>query len=179
MREAAELMLFTLICKTLTYIFFSHLCKLNVKEESGLIPSVVQEIEKLHNDLRKTVQPTAKKKLKMKWDAEVAAKAQEWADTCSMEHSPQSSRMIGTVSCGENLFMSNSKVTWRNVILFWYREGPSRIPGLVIGKADGDLSQLVWYMSTKIGCGMSYCPNAEYKYFYVCLYWQIYPLSLL
>uniref|UniRef100_UPI0009B3EEAE cysteine-rich venom protein-like n=1 Tax=Monopterus albus TaxID=43700 RepID=UPI0009B3EEAE len=135
-----------------------------VNKVAGVIsPADQDEIVKLHNDLRITAQPTAGKLVKMKWDAEVAAKAQEWADTCSMEHSPESSRMIGTASYGENLFKSNSKVTWRNVISSWSGQGPSTIPGTAIGKANGDLSQ--------VGCGMSYCPNAEYKFFYVCLHW--------
>ena len=31
-------------------------------------------------------------------------------------------------------------------------------------------AQVVWYRSNKIGCAMAYCPNSQYKYFYVCQY---------
>lgn len=31
-------------------------------------------------------------------------------------------------------------------------------------------AQLVWYRSNQVGCAMASCPNAAYKYFYVCHY---------
>ncbi|KAM6991728.1 cysteine-rich secretory protein 2-like [Tautogolabrus adspersus] len=31
-------------------------------------------------------------------------------------------------------------------------------------------AQIVWYKSNELGCGLAYCPNSRFKYFYVCHY---------
>ncbi|KAM4534517.1 cysteine-rich venom protein TEL1-like [Fundulus diaphanus] len=96
------------------------------------------EIVNKHNQLR-SVQPTASNMLKMSWNKEAAANAERWAATCSMEHSPSSSKAISTSGCGENLYMSSYKNNWTNVIQAWYNEvedfryGVGSVNGGVVG----------------------------------------------
>uniref|UniRef100_W5NHS1 ShKT domain-containing protein n=1 Tax=Lepisosteus oculatus TaxID=7918 RepID=W5NHS1_LEPOC len=133
---------------------------------------VQQEIVKKHNDPRRNVSPTASNMLKMGWNTEAAANAQRWAQTCSMNHSPDSSRRIKTSECGENLYMSTDPSTWNEVIQSWYNEVSNYKYG--VGSVNGGVidhyTQVVWYRSNNIGCAVAFCPNSSYKYFYVCHY---------
>ncbi|XP_058469750.1 cysteine-rich venom protein-like [Solea solea] len=130
------------------------------------------EIVNKHNALRRGVTPTPSDMLKMTWNNDAAANAQQWANGCSMNHSPGSNRVIPTSGCGENLYMSGNKDSWSDAIQSWYDEvkdwryGQGSINGGVIGH----FTQIVWYRSNQVGCAMAYCPNASYKYFYVCHY---------
>ncbi|KAM4521841.1 cysteine-rich secretory protein 2-like isoform 2-T2 [Odontesthes bonariensis] len=74
--------------------------------------------------------------------------------------------------CGENLFMSTDKRTWSNAIQAWYNEVKNFRYGVgsINGGVVGHCTQVVWHDSNKIGCAVAYCPNAKYKYFYVCHY---------
>ncbi|KAM3861054.1 cysteine-rich venom protein-like [Diretmus argenteus] len=131
-----------------------------------------QEIVDKHNTLRRDVQPTASNMLKMSWNSEAAANAQRWANTCSMNHSPASSRKISTSGCGENLYMANAKNPWSNAVQAWYNEVKDWRygKGSFNGGEVGHFTQVVWYRSNQVGCAVAYCPNAKYKYFYVCQY---------
>uniref|UniRef100_A0A3B3TR99 ShKT domain-containing protein n=1 Tax=Poecilia latipinna TaxID=48699 RepID=A0A3B3TR99_9TELE len=92
------------------------------------------------------VQPTTSNLLKIGWSSEAA--------TCSMKHSPSSSRVTST--SGENLYMPS----WTNAAQAWYDEvhdfryGVGSINGGVVGL----YTQVVWYRS------VTYCPNATYKW---------------
>uniref|UniRef100_A0A8C6TXF1 ShKT domain-containing protein n=1 Tax=Neogobius melanostomus TaxID=47308 RepID=A0A8C6TXF1_9GOBI len=149
----------SLLCVT------SHLTNIYLSTEQ-------EEIVNKHNTLRREVKPTASNMLKMSWSSEAAANAQRWADTCSMNHSPDSDRVINTSGCGENLYMASYKNSWSNAIQSWYDEVKDYEYG--VGSINegviGHYTQVVWYRSNLIGCAMAYCPNAEYKYFYVCHY---------
>merc|ERR1719244_281943 len=130
------------------------------------------EIVNLHNEMRRGVQPTASDMLKMSWNREAASNAQKWANGCSMNPSPPSSREISTSGCGENLYMSSNKRSWSEAIQSWYDEVEDYRYGVgaINGGMIGHYTQVVWYRSNAIGCGMAYCPNSRYKYFYVCQY---------
>uniref|UniRef100_A0A8D3E0B1 SCP domain-containing protein n=1 Tax=Scophthalmus maximus TaxID=52904 RepID=A0A8D3E0B1_SCOMX len=127
---------------------------------------VFTQIVNKHNDLRRSVQPTASNMLQMSWNREAAANAQRWANTCSMNHSPDTS------GCGENLYMSSYQSSWSDAIQSWYDEVKDWRYGMgsVNGGVVGHYTQLVWYRSNQVGCAMASCPNAAYKYFYVCHY---------
>ncbi|XP_068446822.1 serotriflin-like [Clinocottus analis] len=110
--------------------------------------------------------------LEMKWSPGIAANAQRWANTCSMKHSTDSSRAMSNVKCGENLKMSSHPNTWSNAVQDWYDEVKDFRFGVgsTNGNKVGHYTQVVWYRSNEVGCGVAYCPNSEYKYFYVCQY---------
>ncbi|XP_008580716.1 PREDICTED: cysteine-rich secretory protein 3 [Galeopterus variegatus] len=136
------------------------------------LSQVQSEIVNKHNELRKAVSPSASNMLKMRWSSAAAANAQKWADNCRYEHSDSDFRRT-SLSCGENLFMSSRPTSWSYAIQSWYDEyrdfaygvGP-KTPNAVIGH----YTQVVWYSSFLVGCGMAYCPNSSLKYFYVCQY---------
>ncbi|XP_028296100.1 cysteine-rich venom protein latisemin-like [Gouania willdenowi] len=126
------------------------------------------EIVNKHNTLRRGVSPSASNMLKMSWNREASANAQRWANKCTMKHSPPSL----SSGCGENIYMSSKKDTWSEAIQSWYDEVKNWRYGVgsVNGGEVGHFTQIVWYKSNQIGCAMAHCPNAGYKYFYVCHY---------
>ncbi|KAM9436579.1 cysteine-rich venom protein [Clarias gariepinus] len=109
--------------------------------------------------------------LKMNWSSEVAASAQKWADTCAMEHGPDSSRMLGTYQMGENLFKSSTLVPWTDVVTAWHNEVANYdYPiGSANGKSIGHYTQVIWFSSYEVGCGVAKCGS---NYFYDCQYYR-------
>ncbi|NXJ82408.1 CRIS3 protein, partial [Trogon melanurus] len=125
-----------------------------------------------HNALRRGVEPTASNMMKMEWDPLASRNAQDWANKCTLNHSPANLRRT-TVQCGENLFMSSAPFSWPDVIQSWYDEEKDFEYGTgakTQGAVIGHYTQVVWYNTNKIGCASAFCPNREYKYFYVCHY---------
>ncbi|XP_049621391.1 cysteine-rich secretory protein 3-like [Suncus etruscus] len=140
---------------------------------STSLPAIQTEIVDKHNECRRTVIPPATNMVKMAWSTEAAKRAQEWANKCTLQHSPEELRKISTSGCGENLFMASYPATWTEAIDSWndekedfiYGIGP-KSPGAVIGH----YTQVVWFSSALLGCGAAYCPNARLQYYYVCRY---------
>ncbi|KFQ17414.1 Serotriflin, partial [Merops nubicus] len=125
-----------------------------------------------HNALRRAVKPTASNMLKMEWSRPAAENAQKWANQCTLTHSPVNMRTTN-VPCGENLFMSSAPFSWPYAIQAWYNEVKDFKYGTgatTRGAVIGHYTQVVWSKSSQIGCAVAYCPNREYKYFYVCHY---------
>ncbi|XP_026568636.1 cysteine-rich venom protein ophanin-like [Pseudonaja textilis] len=132
-----------------------------------------KEIVDLHNSLRRSVSPTATNMLKMEWYPEAASSAERWANNCSLHHSPNSSRVLEGIQCGENLYKSSHPHAWSRAIQSLYDEYKyltydigANPPGSLIGP----YTQIVWYNSYRIGCAVNYCPSSAYNYFYVCQY---------
>ncbi|XP_049621390.1 cysteine-rich secretory protein 2 [Suncus etruscus] len=134
---------------------------------------IQNEIISKHNEFRKSVSPPASNMLRMEWSREVTMNAQKWANKCTLEHSTPEERKTNR-KCGENLYMASNPTVWSEAIQNWrdecenfeYGVGPKR-PGAVVGH----YTQLVWYSSYLVGCGVAYCPNQkDLKYFYVCQY---------
>ncbi|KAM4834539.1 cysteine-rich secretory protein 3-like [Thomomys bottae] len=153
---------------------------------STALPEVQKEIVDKHNELRKAVSPSASNMLKMSWNAKAATNAQKWAEQCNYRHSDSDFRKTSTyrhkhlrvlssldLSCGENLFMSDYPTTWSSAIQTWYDEnadfnfgvGPKTPEAIV-----GHYTQVVWYASYLVGCGVAHCPQQPYKFFMVCHY---------
>ncbi|CAJ1076986.1 cysteine-rich secretory protein 2-like [Xyrichtys novacula] len=142
------------------------------KGSNGVSPSEEAVILEKHNDLRRNVQPTASNMLEMAWSKEAAANAQRWAETCAMAHSAEGQRRISSSGCGENIYMSDHKDSWSHAIQAWYNEFDNWQygSGSINGKPVGHFTQVVWYRSNLVGCGVAHCPEASYHYFYVCQY---------
>uniref|UniRef100_A0A663MJF0 Cysteine rich secretory protein 2 n=1 Tax=Athene cunicularia TaxID=194338 RepID=A0A663MJF0_ATHCN len=125
-----------------------------------------------HNTLRRGVKPTASNMLKMLWCPPAAKNAQNWANQCTLKHSPATLRRT-TVQCGENLFMSSAPYSWSDVIQAWHSEEKNFEYGTGAKTQDaviGHYTQMVWYNSYQTGCAVAFCPNSTFKYFYVCQY---------
>ncbi|XP_048203594.1 LOW QUALITY PROTEIN: cysteine-rich secretory protein 2-like [Perognathus longimembris pacificus] len=134
---------------------------------------VQREIVNKHNDLRKSVSPPASNMLKMQWSLEATGNAQKWANKCTLEHSQQEDRKTRT-KCGENLYMSSDPINLVSVIQNWFNEREGFTYGIgpkTPNSAVGHYTQLVWYSTYQVGCGVAYCPSQEMlKYYYVCQY---------
>ncbi|XP_048203599.1 cysteine-rich secretory protein 3-like [Perognathus longimembris pacificus] len=143
-----------------------------VASVSTTLRAIQKEIVNKHNELRRDVEPSASNMLKMSWSAKAAANAQRWAEQCNYKHSDSKFRATN-LSCGENLFMSTHLTTWSHAIQSWYDEyldlifgqGPTN-PGAVVGH----YTQVVWYASYLVGCGVAYCPQQYLKVYMVCHY---------
>ncbi|XP_010003188.1 PREDICTED: cysteine-rich secretory protein 2 [Chaetura pelagica] len=125
-----------------------------------------------HNAFRRAVKPAASNMMKMEWSPSAAKNAQNWANQCTLRHSPANLRTTN-VRCGENLFMSSGPSPWSHAMQVWHNEVKDfeygtgeKTPRAVIGH----YTQMVWHSSHEIGCGVALCPNSRYKYFYVCHY---------
>ncbi|OWK56652.1 Cysteine-rich venom protein pseudechetoxin [Lonchura striata] len=66
--------------------------------------------------------------MKMEWCPAAAENAQNWANQCTLSHSPPNLRgtsnttLFSDVLCGENLFMSSAPFSWSDVLQAWYNE---------------------------------------------------------
>ncbi|XP_075606540.1 cysteine-rich venom protein TEL1 isoform X2 [Balearica regulorum gibbericeps] len=145
-------------------------------ENVNVLPTSKANEQKLivdkHNSLRRGVKPTASNMMKMEWCPPAAKNAKNWANKCTLRHSPANMRRT-TVQCGENLFMSSAPLSWSDVIQAWYNEEKDFQYGTGAkrqGAVVGHYTQVVWYNSYQIGCAVAFCPNSIYKYFYVCQY---------
>ncbi|XP_027664457.2 cysteine-rich secretory protein 2 [Falco cherrug] len=132
-----------------------------------------KEILDQHNEIRRSVIPTASNMLKMVWSEKAAKNAKKWANKCGMEVSPSNQRVINGVTCGENILLSSYLKTWPEVIQAWHSQSSNFKYGLGAIKKNaniGSYTQLIWYNSYQVGCAVAYCPRSELKYFYVCQY---------
>ncbi|XP_025949641.1 cysteine-rich venom protein-like [Dromaius novaehollandiae] len=133
-----------------------------------------QEILDQHNEIRRSVIPTASNMLKMEWSEKAAISAQKWANKCQMKSSPREERLIDGVPCDENILQLTYPKTWSEAISTWY----SQIAGFKYGSESlkytaniQSYTQLIQYNSYQVGCAVAYCPNSRFNYFYVCHYY--------
>ncbi|EPQ05146.1 Cysteine-rich secretory protein 2 [Myotis brandtii] len=68
--------------------------------------NIQKEIVNKHNELRKSVSPSASNMLRMEWDREATANAQKWANKCTLQHSDPEERKT-TNSCEYEDLLSN------------------------------------------------------------------------
>ncbi|XP_071404243.1 cysteine-rich venom protein-like [Pithys albifrons albifrons] len=136
-------------------------------------PKNQKEILDEHNEIRRSVLPTASNMLKMVWSEKAAKSAQKWANKCEMRISPREYRVLNGITCGENVLVSSFPKTWAETIQTWYSQSSNFRYGYGAIAKDVNIesyTQLIWYNSYLMGCAVSYCPTNSYKYFYVCQY---------
>ncbi|XP_066535797.1 cysteine-rich venom protein latisemin [Hoplias malabaricus] len=137
------------------------------------LTAVQDEIVNIHNNFRRSVDPPASNMLMMSWSSDVAISAQNWVNNCIMTHGPSSSRMITNSSyeMGENLFKGTKMYAWTDVVSAWHNEVANYLYnyGSINGKATGHYTQVVWYSSYLVGCGVAKCGS---NYFYGCQYFR-------
>ncbi|XP_021247703.1 serotriflin-like [Numida meleagris] len=126
-----------------------------------------------HNEIRRSVVPTARNMLKMVWNEKAAKNALKWANTCEMQVSPVQHRVIDGITCGENILLSSQPKTWAEAIKVWHNQASDFKYGFgstTKGANVKSYAQLVWYNSYQVGCAVAHCPKNQYNYFYVCHY---------
>ncbi|KAF5909887.1 cysteine-rich venom protein ENH1-like, partial [Clarias magur] len=72
---------------------------------------------------------------------------------------------------GENLFKSSELVPWTDVVTAWHNEVANyNYPtGSANGKSIGHYTQVIWFSSYQVGCGVAKCGS---DYFYDCQYYR-------
>uniref|UniRef100_A0A8B9I2E8 Cysteine rich secretory protein 2 n=1 Tax=Anser brachyrhynchus TaxID=132585 RepID=A0A8B9I2E8_9AVES len=107
-----------------------------------------QVILKEHNEIRRSVVPTARNMLKMVSYA----------------------YPLACITCGENILLSSQPKTWAETIQVWNSQGSN----FKYANSNDTLElyeyNQVWYNSYQVGCAVAYCPRNQYNYFYVCHY---------
>ncbi|XP_053316456.1 cysteine-rich venom protein TEL1-like [Spea bombifrons] len=136
-------------------------------------PNVRSMIIDTHNSLRKIVNPPARNMLKMVWNDEAATMADNYAKMCLPNHSEPNLRKSTNFNGGENVFRSNFKASWDDVIKSFYSEvvdfeygKGAKSPGVKIGH----YTQLTWATSNQVGCAINYSSNNNLPYGFVCHY---------
>ncbi|NXJ66567.1 CRVP protein, partial [Rostratula benghalensis] len=126
-----------------------------------------------HNEIRRSVIPTARNMLKMVWSDKAAKGAQKWANKCGMKISPREDRVFNGVTCGENILLSSYPRTWSEAIQVWYSQSSNFKYGFGATSKNVNIesyTQMIWYNSYLLGCAVAYCPRNQFNYFYVCRY---------
>ncbi|XP_066581729.1 venom allergen 3 homolog [Prorops nasuta] len=167
--------------------------------EVGLSQKEIEEIVHKHNHLRAKValgkeqrglpgpQPRATNMKKLKWDNELAAIAQRWANQCKFQH--DLCRDTPSERVGQNLAIASSTAQTfkpvQHLIQGWYDEvqyfnardvdqfksGNAQLSNGEV-KMVGHYTQLVWGDSDRIGCGAIKYKDAQgwYSFYLACNY---------
>ncbi|XP_078506073.1 cysteine-rich secretory protein 2-like [Lissotriton helveticus] len=124
-----------------------------------------------HNELRRSVNPTASDMQKVEWSNEATATAKKVAAKCVFKHSSKEERTISTSICGENLAKAGGiSLSWGGCIQVWFDEAKDFKYGTGAareGAAVGHYTQVVWSKTARIGCAVQQCPDFV---LYVCHY---------
>ncbi|XP_077289006.1 salivary antigen-5-like isoform X2 [Arctopsyche grandis] len=170
----------------------THSCSAGkqIMKSGGLTSQERQSIVDEHNRLRQSValgqvssQPPAANMMEMKWDDELAARAQQWADNCMTAHDQATQRDVGRFPVGQNIAATwttrrptsaqDATPDFNKQIHAWFDEVRAygyKPTGYSHG--TGHYSQLVWGETSHVGCGFTfyYDPSRGYTKLYVCNY---------
>ncbi|VBB34183.1 unnamed protein product [Acanthocheilonema viteae] len=123
--------------------------------------------------------PRGKNMLRLRWSCKLEKSAQQWADRCITQHSPQAMRR----EVGENIYWSTGaesrKLTvgtdagrsWWSELAELYVDNPANtLTRNVTRRAVLHFTQMAWGKTYEIGCGVALnCENGR-KLIFVCQY---------
>ncbi|NXP14029.1 GRPL2 protein, partial [Thinocorus orbignyianus] len=135
---------------------------------SPSFPSITDEVfmeecVRVHNELRRKVQPPASNMRYMTWDAALARTARAWANKCLFKHNIYLRKKHqchpNFTSVGENIWVgSRHMFKAADAIKFWYSEVQFyTFADRKCTKACGHYTQVVWDYSYKVGCAVTLC----------------------
>lgn len=127
-------------------------------------PAELAGVTALHNQWRARVGTAP-----LKWNTELAASAQAWADNCQFQHDSNRSPDAGFSSVGENIAWGGGSTS--SFFGLWVNERSDYDFGTAIDNQNyqvfGHYTQVVWGGTTDLGCGIQQCSNGK---FMVCRY---------
>ena len=136
-------------------ILLTFLCLSVLAQNTGskLSNSEANEMVEEHNKWRADVGTE-----ELTWSVELAEIAQEWADIiaedCNIRHSD--------IEYGENLYWSSAASIPKDAVDLWAEE-KKHYHGQKITENNylkvGHYTQMVWYNTTKVGCGKATCED--------------------
>lgn len=144
-------------------------CQKNIQRHP-LSEAEKNEIENKHNEIRRSVSPTAANMLSLKYNEGLGRTAQVWAELCRLQPSQPLQRFRpGSFTAGENVYVSQTNVSWSDVIGAWERESSAFTLSSKTNNQSlvSNYVQLVWAKTSAVGCAKSECGG---KFFYVCHY---------
>lgn len=178
------------IAAVLSFSFLAtcRACQRTILRSNGVTPEEKKVILERHNTMRQSValgqiggQPPASNMMEMKWDDELANRAQWWASSCHSERHDKG-RHNSRFPVGQNI-----ATTWTtkppssyadidsdfpDAIYKWFNEYKFfNFGGIGRGKT-GHYTQMLWAETNLIGCGFAfyYDPSKGYTKNYVCNY---------
>eukprot|EP00887_Chlorella_sp_A99_P004064 scaffold11.g4064.t1 len=104
----------------------------------------------------------------LQWDPVIAASAQNWANQCTLSHTPSTNQWM----YGENLAWGFGPGDWTGggcawAVALWYlQEQPLWRTSMGFSSATGHFTQLVWKGTRRVGCGSAWCDNVGAWYTY-------------
>ncbi len=142
---------------------------------SVLPQAEIDQVVAAHNRWRDKYKVTQR----VVWDPTVGAVAQEWANriaqTGQFEHRPDSGADASPY--GENLYAAwnpnPATITGDSVVDAWGNEDADYNTTTFTcndGKVCGHFTQVVWYNTTKVGCGKAASPTDANQIYWVCNY---------
>jgi len=144
---------------------------LDVNEES-VRDFIVGEINRIRKEAG------AANMVKLSWDNDTQALAQQWADNCRFGHpaGSEKSQYLNTTSfsLGQNIAMGTGHMTWKKAIEMWHSEAKQFTFGEVPKNSAvvGHYTALVWASTSIVGCGYKLCPagkmTAQASNYFVC-----------
>ncbi|XP_059537011.1 GLIPR1-like protein 1 [Myotis daubentonii] len=139
-----------------------------VASQTPTVPSIedkkfIEDCVRAHNEMRRTVQPSAANMKYMTWDEGLAKTAKSWADKCKLKHNKCLVNQCHPTfpSVGENIWFG---ILYQYIpaiaIRSWYNERQFYTYGSQeCTKVCGHYTQVAWADSYKVGCAMTACPK--------------------
>ncbi|XP_018561505.1 venom allergen 3 [Anoplophora glabripennis] len=155
---------------------------------AGLSHGDRQLILDMHNAMRQSIalgqvggQPPATNMMEMKWDNELANRAQNWALSCQSErHDAQ--RHVSRFPVGQNIATTwttrkpssdnDSKPDFADSMRKWFNEFKQFSYGGIGEGHTGHYTQMIWAETNLVGCGYAfyYDPAKGFTKNYICNY---------
>ncbi|NXS98238.1 GRPL2 protein, partial [Jacana jacana] len=123
----------------------------------------IEECVRVHNDLRRKVQPPASNMRYMTWDAALSRTARAWANKCIFDHNVYLRKKHqchpNFTSVGENIWVGSHQIFKAvDAIKSWYSEVEFyTFANQKCTKTCGHYTQVVWDYSYKVGCAVTLC----------------------
>ncbi|CAH1175662.1 unnamed protein product [Phaedon cochleariae] len=176
------------IISTLALIGRTDACERTMLRTRRISDFDRQFILDMHNAMRQSIalgqiggQPPAENMMEMKWDEELASRAQKWSETCHSEiHDHQ--RDVSRFPVGQNIASTwttkppssyyDTEPDFADALSKWFDEFKFFRFGGVGRGSTGHYTQMIWAETNLIGCGYSYYYDQAKGYTknYVCNY---------
>ncbi len=111
----------------------------------------------------------------MYWDPDIAQRAQDWANKCTISKSPEYMKTFTSFKTGEIIYQEENEMNWEKVIALWFTE-INKYTGQVSkyqkGAETNKFTQIIWANTYLVGCGFAMMKGKLKKYnnHYVCMY---------